>query len=70
MVIAVECAANINPADLNPSIIAQVIQTQICRLNSEFSHYVPPLAQSPRITLYPLGDQTYFPQGVKHRYTR
>ena len=70
LAIAVECAANVNPTDLNPSIIAQTIKDQICRLNSEFAHYVPTASQFPRISLHPLGDPTYFPPGVKHRYTR
>jgi len=70
LAIAVECAAKVDPTDLDPSVIAQVIKHQICRLNSEFANYVPINAQFPRITLYPLGDPTYFPPGVKHRYTR
>ncbi|MFM1843706.1 MAG: hypothetical protein RLZZ490_2449, partial [Cyanobacteriota bacterium] len=70
LAIAVECAANVNPEDLNTEAIAEIVQRQICRLNSEFAHYVPPLAQSPRLTLHPLGDPTVFPPGIKHRYTR
>jgi hypothetical protein len=40
------------------------------RLNSEFAHYVPPERQLPLIELAPLGEPTWFPVGVKHRYTR
>jgi phenylacetate-CoA ligase len=42
----------------------------LLRLNSEFAHYVPADRQRPRVELAPLGDPTYFPIGVKHRYTR
>ena len=49
---------------------AASIQTQLRQLNSEFAHYVPENYQTPRITLLPAGDPSYFPRGVKHRYTR
>jgi phenylacetate-CoA ligase len=50
--------------------IASSILSQLLRLNSEFSNYVPPEYQRPQVVLAPLGDREYFPVGVKHRYTR
>jgi phenylacetate-CoA ligase len=50
--------------------IAQSIRTQLLRLNSEFSNYVPAASQLPAVTLKPTGDPEFFPAGVKHRYTR
>jgi phenylacetate-CoA ligase len=50
--------------------IAQSVQAQLLRLNSEFAHYVPTASQRPQVTLLPTGDPDYFPVGVKHRYTR
>jgi phenylacetate-CoA ligase len=50
--------------------VAESIRQQLLRLNSEFSHYVPPEKQMPRVSLFPFGDVHYFPPGVKHRYTR
>ncbi|HZE33737.1 MAG TPA: phenylacetate--CoA ligase family protein, partial [Actinoallomurus sp.] len=51
-------------------IAAESVRTQLCRLNSEFAHYVPEEYQLPQVTLLPAGDSAYFPRGVKHRYTR
>jgi phenylacetate-CoA ligase len=50
--------------------IATAIRTQLCRVNSEFAHYVPVDRQTPEIVLLPTGDPEYFPIGVKHRYSR
>jgi phenylacetate-CoA ligase len=50
--------------------IAAEIRGQLCRLNSEFAHYVPADRQLPDVVLRPVGDPEYFPVGVKHRYTR
>lgn len=68
--IAVELAQGVMPSAMLVSAIAEAIQSQLLRLNSEFAHYVPLEAQTPEITLYPYGDPSYFPLGVKHRYTR
>jgi len=66
-------------AELRPGIagndgaanrLADSIRTQLLRLNSEFSHYVPPERQTPVVMLRAFGDSEYFPVGVKHRYTR
>jgi phenylacetate-coenzyme A ligase PaaK-like adenylate-forming protein len=50
--------------------LARAIRAELCRLNSEFAHYVPEAAQLPVVELRPAGDPEYFPPGVKHRYTR
>jgi len=57
-------------ASPDPAAIAVAIRDQLCRLNSEFAHYVPAERQLPDIVLRPTGDPEYFPVGVKHRYTR
>jgi phenylacetate-CoA ligase len=57
-------------AEPDPEAIATAIRDQLCRLNSEFAHYVPTERQLPDIVLRPTGDPEYFPVGVKHRYTR
>lgn len=50
--------------------VAESIQRELLRLNSEFAHYVPTERQRPVIRLHPHADPEYFPAGVKHRYTR
>jgi phenylacetate-CoA ligase len=50
--------------------IAQSVQRELLRLNSEFGAYVPEARRRPRVALRPFGDPEYFPIGVKHRYTR
>jgi phenylacetate-CoA ligase len=52
------------------ALVAGSIRAQLCRLNSEFAHYVPAERQLPEVVLRPTGDPEYFPIGVKHRYTR
>ena len=54
----------------DPNKAATTIRTQLRRLNSEFTHYVPTEKQTPEVVLKPTGDPHYFPVGVKHRYTR
>jgi len=68
--IAVELAPGVEASDDKARAAATSIRAQLLRLNSEFAHYVPADFQMPRIELYPAGDPTYFPVGVKHRYTR
>jgi phenylacetate-CoA ligase len=70
LAIAVELAPNIKADNEKVAKIAHSIQTQLIRLNSEFANYVPARSQSPQISLWSMGDPTYFPIGVKHRYTR
>ena len=50
--------------------VASSIATHTARLSSEFAAYVPKDRQRPRVTLHPAGDPTWFPVGVKHRYSR
>jgi phenylacetate-CoA ligase len=58
------------PTDARRAAASASIEAHLVRLNSEFENYVPPEYRSPRVTLLPAGDPTYFPVGVKHRYTR
>ncbi len=58
------------PAEDLACNIAASIKAQLLRLNSEFAHYTPPERQLPEISLRPFADASYFPLGVKHRYTR
>jgi phenylacetate-CoA ligase len=46
------------------------IQRELERLNSEFKNYAPAERRTPRVRLLPHADPSYFPVGVKHRYTR
>jgi len=68
--IVVELAPSIVPDEGKKASIEQSIKTHLLRLNSEFVNYAPPARQMPNVELRPFGDQTYFPVGVKHRYTR
>jgi phenylacetate-coenzyme A ligase PaaK-like adenylate-forming protein len=70
LAVAVELAPGVAADAEKQRVIAESIQGQLRRLNSEFAHYVPPEHQLPRVALLPQGDPTYFPIGVKHRYTR
>ena len=68
--IAVELAPEVEASIEKKQAVADSILTQLKRLNSEFANYVPPEYQTPQIQLLPMGEPEYFPQGVKHRYTR
>lgn len=68
--IAVELLPGIEHDENIVPIIAESIQTQLLRLNSEFANYIPHERQMPKITLISFADPGYFPPGVKHRYTR
>lgn len=70
LTIAVELAPGVEADGEKQTAIAQSIRHHVCRLNSEFAHYVPEAQQHPQILLLPAGEPTYFPVGVKHRYTR
>jgi phenylacetate-CoA ligase len=50
--------------------VAVSVQRELERLNSEFKNYAPDAARRPRIRLLPHAEPSYFPLGVKHRYTR
>ena len=68
--IVVELAPGVTDNKANSETVASSILTQLLRLNSEFSNYVPSQYQMPRVVLTPTEDPEYFPVGVKHRYTR
>jgi phenylacetate-CoA ligase len=70
LAIAVELAPGEHGDPDRERLAAESIRAQLCRLNSEFAHYVPGEYQAPQVTLRPAGDPEYFPAGVKHRYTR
>ncbi|AFY55781.1 coenzyme F390 synthetase [Rivularia sp. PCC 7116] len=68
--IAIELAPEVKANEEKKQAVADSILTQLKRLNSEFANYVPSEYQTPQIELLPMGEPNYFPQGVKHRYTR
>jgi len=68
--ITVELAAAVIADEQKRQAVTISIVEHLARLNSEFSHYVPNEHKTPRIHLKPFGDPSYFPVGVKHRYTR
>lgn len=68
--IAVELAPGITATGAMRQEATSSILTQLKRLNSEFTHYVPTDHQTPNIELLPFENPDYFPPGVKHRYTR
>ncbi len=70
LAIAVELAPGIAADVSKAEQIAIAVQTQLCRLNSEFANYVPAIYQIPQIILKNTGDPDDFPIGIKHRYTR
>jgi phenylacetate-CoA ligase len=70
LAVTVELAPQVEADVSRRDVIAQSIQAQLLRLNSEFGAYVPPAYQEIQLALRPFGDPEYFPLGVKHRYTR
>ena len=68
--ITVELAPTITADVEKEKAIAFSLYTQLLRLNSEFANYVSPENHLPQVTLLPFGNPDYFPEGVKHRYTR
>ena len=70
LAIAVELAPGVAATGAMHEAIAGAILAHLRRSNSEFSHYVPADAQRPDVSLFPTGDATWFPAGVKHRYVR
>jgi phenylacetate-CoA ligase len=50
--------------------VAASVQRELERLNSEFKNYAPAERRVPHIRLLAHADPSYFPVGVKHRYTR
>jgi phenylacetate-CoA ligase len=70
LAIAVELAPGATGDVALADALAHAIVGELRRLDPEFAAYVPPERQLPRISLHPTGDPTYFPVGVKHRYSR
>lgn len=68
--IAVELLPRQSPSEALSADVAASIQRQLERLNSEFQNYAPAERRRPRVRLLPHADASYFPVGVKHRYTR
>lgn len=69
LAVVVELAPGVEHSAERQQAVAEAIQAQLLRLNSEFANYVPHEQQLPRVTLLPADDPAYFPAGVKHRYT-
>ncbi|WP_067722229.1 phenylacetate--CoA ligase family protein [Nocardia yamanashiensis] len=70
LLLTVELAPAATPPEHLADHISHSVQSELCRLNSEFAHYVPAPRRHPRVVLLPHADPAYFPPGVKHRYTR
>lgn len=68
--IAVELLPGIAPSAQLEADTAASIQRELERLNSEFKNYTPAERRKPGVRLLPHAEPSYFPQGVKHRYTR
>jgi phenylacetate-CoA ligase len=68
--VTVELATGVAADEQRRQAIADAILAHLLRLNSEFANYVPAAYRMPQVALAPAGDPTYFPIGVKHRYTR
>lgn len=58
------------PSDELAADAARSIQRELERLNSEFKNYTPAERRLPHVVLLPHAEPSYFPLGVKHRYTR
>jgi len=65
----VELVPGVDPESERTDRVANSILRELLRLNSEFAHYVSKPYQRPHVTLHPHGHPTYFPIGVKHKYT-
>ena len=70
LAIAVELLPGKSPSDELVADVAASVQRELERLNSEFKNYAPAERRRPEIRLLPHADPSYFPLGVKHRYTR
>lgn len=68
--IAVELLPGQAASEQLASDLAASIQRELERLNSEFENYVPEPRRRPVVRLLPHAEPSYFPLGVKHRYTR
>jgi phenylacetate-CoA ligase len=74
LAIAVELAPGVSGAEPEAArrreMLAQAIEAELLRVNSEFGAYTPVEFRRPVVTLLPNGHPDWFPPGVKHRYTR
>jgi phenylacetate-CoA ligase len=70
LLIAVELLPGKSASDELARDVAASVQRELERLNSEFKNYAPAERRRPQIRLLPHADPSYFPVGVKHRYTR
>lgn len=68
--VTVELAPGADADERLAARLADVIEDNLVRVNSEFAHYVPKERRAIGVRLLPHGDASYFPVGVKHRYTR
>eukprot|EP00877_Chromochloris_zofingiensis_P002529 jgi/Chrzof1/12277/Cz06g28120.t1 len=68
LAIRVELAQGQTASQELEALVADSIQQQMLRLNSEFANYVPAERQLPLVLLYEFGNPEFFPVGVKHRY--
>nr|WP_298686431.1 hypothetical protein [uncultured Dongia sp.] len=68
--LAVELAVGIAASDAIGETVASTVLSILRRLSSEFTNYVPAELQKPAVSLHLQGDPSYFPVGVKHRYSR
>jgi phenylacetate-CoA ligase len=68
--IAVELAPGIEERNEIREQVARQVVVHLLRLNSEFASYVPAERREPIVSLHGHADPSYFPAGVKHRYTR
>jgi phenylacetate-CoA ligase len=70
LAVSVELLAGREPKAELAREVASAIAAEIVRQNSEYRSYVPEARRIPEVVLLPHADPAYFPQGVKHRYTR
>jgi phenylacetate-CoA ligase len=68
--VTVELLPGQAPSDELAADVASSIQRELERLNSEYKNYAPEERRLPRVRLLPHAEPSYFPLGVKHRYTR
>ena len=68
--VAVELLPGKFASDALTADVAASIQRELERLNSKFHNYAPAERRRPQVRLLPHADPSYFPPGVKHRYTR
>jgi phenylacetate-CoA ligase len=70
LTLTVELARDAQPSPSADTDIAASVRRELERHSSEFASYVPDAQRTPQVELRAFGDPSYFPVGVKHRYTR